>query len=91
MDNGHRSRVTQLAELVMILLAWIVGWGFMFGGAMGGGATGSLFAGAGMAIIAGGTLMGLRVAFQLNDRAFRLAAAALLLALVLVFAAVLTS
>lgn len=90
MDNRPKSWVTQFGWLVMILAAWAVGWGSMLGGAMGGGITGTLMAGAGFALMAGGTLAGLAVVFELNYQAFRVAAAALLLAAVLFFASAAT-
>ena len=93
MDDGDRGWIARRAGVILVLLASCIGgWGLLLGGAMGGGAAGSLMALAGLSSLVAGVLLALgavalapamRVPRQRTLWLFRLAAAALLLAAVL--------
>jgi len=93
MDDGDRGWIARRAGVIVVLLAVCIGgWGLMLGGGMGGGTAGSLMALAGLSSLVAGLLLALgvialapamRVPRQRTLWLFRLAAAALLLAAVL--------
>jgi hypothetical protein len=95
-DDGDRGWVARrVTAIVVLLAACIGGWGLTLGGAMAGGTEGSLMALAGLLSLVAGLLLALaavalapawRVPQQRTLWLFRLAAAALLLAALLVFA-----
>jgi hypothetical protein len=97
MDDGDRGWFARRAGVVVVLLAVCIGgWGLMLGGAMSGGTDGSLMALAGFSSLVAGLLLALgavtlapamRVPRQRTLWLFRLAAATLLLAAVLLLPA----